>query len=172
MRGGAKPVAEILATNPGGMAEHGRYCNAWRGGHRRAAVCGQRRTPVTSLGRPRRGFLGPAHGPFLPNKAGGVKEDMTLNGISWTDSMADAVAGAVRSTTPGCRYQTTDGGLDAFNQQALAMLTSTGAEARTSIRKIPLRDRYGAAATKQHGSHKLLDDFRWPAVWWKPGRVV
>ena len=28
------------------------------------------------------GFLGPAHSPFLPAKAGGVREDMKLNGIN------------------------------------------------------------------------------------------
>ena len=54
-------------------------------------------------------------------------------------------------------------GLDAFNQQALAMLTSSRlANALNLDKEDPkLRDRYGRGNAKKQadGSHKLLDDF-------------
>lgn len=110
------------------------------------------------------GFLGPAHGPFLPNKAGGVKEDMTLNGINLNrlDSRRSLLSqfDQLRRDVDTKRQME---GLDAFNQQALAMLTSARfAEALNLEKEDPkLRDRYGRGTNKKQadGSHKLLDDF-------------
>ena len=54
-------------------------------------------------------------------------------------------------------------GLDAFNQQALAMLTSARFAEALNLDKedSKLRDRYGRGSNKKQadGSHKLLDDF-------------
>ena len=118
--------------------------------------------PWGDPGRP--GFLGPAHGPFLPNKAGGVKEDMTLNGINLNrlDGRRSLLTqfDQLRRDVDTKRQME---GLDAFNQQALAMLTSARfAEALNLDKEDPkLRDRYGRGSNKKQadGSHKLLDDF-------------
>ena len=118
--------------------------------------------PWGDPGRP--GFLGPAHGPFLPNKAGGVKEDMTLNGINLDrlDGRRSLLTqfDQLRRDVDTKRQME---GLDAFNQQALAMLTSARfAEALNLDKEDPkLRDRYGRGSNKKQadGSHKLLDDF-------------
>ena len=54
-------------------------------------------------------------------------------------------------------------GLDAFNQQALAMLTSSRLAEALNLEKEDqkLRDRYGRGSAKKvaDGSHRLLDDF-------------
>jgi uncharacterized protein (DUF1501 family) len=54
-------------------------------------------------------------------------------------------------------------GLDAFNQQAMAMLTSSQLAVALDLEKEDpkLRDRYGRGSNKKQsdGSHKLLDDF-------------
>ena len=110
------------------------------------------------------GFLGPAHGPFLPAKAGGVREDMKLNGINLDrlDERRSLLSqfDKIRSDIDNKRQME---GLDAFNQQALAMLTSARfAEALDLEKEDPkLRERYGRGHNKKQadGSHKLLDDF-------------
>ena len=118
--------------------------------------------PWGDPGRP--GFLGPAHGPFLPNKAGGVKEDMTLNGINLNrlDGRRSLLTqfDQLRRDVDTKRQME---GLDAFNQQALAMLTSARFAEALNLDKedSKLRDRYGRGSNKKQadGAHKLLDDF-------------
>ena len=110
------------------------------------------------------GFLGPAHSPFLPAKAGGVKEDMKLNGINLDrlDGRRSLLTqfDQLRRDVDNKRHME---GLDAFNQQALSMLTSARFAEALDIEKenVKLRDRYGRGHNKKQsdGSHKLLDDF-------------
>jgi len=110
------------------------------------------------------GFLGPAHSPFLPAKAGGVKEDMKLNGINLSrlDNRRSLLAqfDQLRRDVDNKRHME---GLDAFNQQALSMLTSASFAEALDIEKedVKVRDRYGRGHNKKQadGSHKLLDDF-------------
>ncbi len=110
------------------------------------------------------GFLGPAHRPFLPAKAGGVKEDMKLNGINLDrlDSRRSLLVqfDQLRRDVDNKRQME---GLDAFNQQALSMLTSARFAEALDIEKEDgkVRDRYGRGHNKKQadGSHKLLDDF-------------
>ena len=110
------------------------------------------------------GFLGPAHSPFLPNKDGNAKEDMRLNGLT-IDRLGNRKSllnsfDTLRRDVDNKRMME---GLDAFNQQALAMLTSSRlADALNLEKEDPkLRDRYGRGTAKKQadGSHKLLDDF-------------
>jgi len=110
------------------------------------------------------GFLGPAHSPFLPNKDGNAKEDMRLNGLT-IDRLGNRKSllnsfDTLRRDVDNKRMME---GLDAFNQQALAMLTSSRlADALNLDKEDPkLRDRYGRGNAKKQadGSHKLLDDF-------------
>ncbi len=110
------------------------------------------------------GFLGPAHSPFLPAKDGGAKEDMKLGSLT-----VDRLGGrkSLLQSFDTLRRDIDNKhmmkGLDAFNQQALAMLTSSRlAEALTLEKEDPkLRDRYGRGSAKKvaDGSHRLLDDF-------------
>ncbi len=110
------------------------------------------------------GFLGRAHSPFLPAKVGGVQADMKLNGIN-----LDRLDGrrSLLSQFDNLRSDIDNNGqmegLDTFNQQALAMLTSARfAEALDLEKEDPkLRERYGRGHNKKQsdGSHKLLDDF-------------
>jgi len=110
------------------------------------------------------GFLGPAHSPFLPAKDGGAKEDMKLGSLT-----VDRLGGrkSLLQSFDTLRRDIDNKhmmkGLDAFNQQALAMLTSSRlAEALTLEKEDPkLRDRYGRGSSKKvaDGSHRLLDDF-------------
>ena len=70
------------------------------------------------------GYLGVAHAPFQPNRGGGT-EDMTLHGIS-LDRLHDR-AGLLKSFDQLRRDMDASGlmsGLDAFNEQALGVLTS------------------------------------------------
>lgn len=71
------------------------------------------------------GFLGVGHAPFQPNKGGG-KEDMSLNGIT-LDRLADRQR-LLSSFDRFRRDVDSSGmmsGLDAFNQQAFGILTSS-----------------------------------------------
>ena len=72
------------------------------------------------------GFLGPAHGPFTPNKDGNAKEDMKLNGLTIDrlgerKSLLDSFDTLRRDVDNTRAIE----GLDVFNRQALAMLTSS-----------------------------------------------
>ncbi|MBC8324140.1 MAG: DUF1501 domain-containing protein [Verrucomicrobia subdivision 3 bacterium] len=110
------------------------------------------------------GFLGPAHSPFLPNKAGNAREDMNLNGLTLDrlgnrKTLLDSFDTLRRDVDNTRAIE----GLDAFNQQALSMLTSSRLGEALNLEKedSKVRDRYGRGTTKKaaDGSHKLLDDF-------------
>ena len=110
------------------------------------------------------GFLGPAHSPVLPNKAGNAKEDMKLNGLTIDrlgsrKTLLDSFDTLRRDVDNTRAIE----GLDAFNQQALAMLTSSRLAEALNLDKedSKLRERYGRGSAKKaaDGSHKLLDDF-------------
>ena len=110
------------------------------------------------------GFLGPAHSPFLPAKDGGAKEDMKLGSLT-----VDRLGGrkSLLQSFDTLRRDIDNKhmmkGLDAFNQQALAMLTSSRLAEALNLEKedSKLRDRYGRGSDKKvaDGSHRLLDDF-------------
>src|SRR5471032_3376905 len=71
------------------------------------------------------GFVGVKHAPFEPNKGGGV-EDMTLNGVT-LDRLADRrslLTNFDRFRRDVDRSGAMDG-MDAFNQQAFGVLTSS-----------------------------------------------
>ena len=110
------------------------------------------------------GFLGPAHSPFLPAKDGGAKEDMklgslTVNRLGGRKTLLQSFDTLRRDIDNKHMME----GLDAFNQQALAMLTSSRLAEALNLEKedSKLRDRYGRGSDKKvaDGSHRLLDDF-------------
>lgn len=112
-------------------------------------------------GRP--GYLGPAHGPFLPN-AGGGKDDLILQGVS-AERLGDRKAlltGFDRLRRDIDRSGMIEG-LDAFTQQAFGVLTSSQlADAFDLEKEDPkLRDRYGRGTMKNvaDGGPKSLDQF-------------
>jgi hypothetical protein len=107
------------------------------------------------------GFLGPAYSPFQPNKGGG-KEDMTLNGVT-LDRLADR-----RRLLEGFDRFRRDldasgmmSGLDAFNEQAFGILTSSRLlEALDVGKEDPkVRERYGKGDPKNRddGGPKLME---------------
>ncbi len=108
------------------------------------------------------GYLGPAHSPFKPNGAG--KDNMVLNGIS-LDRLRDRrslLASFDRFRRDVDRSGLMDG-LDAFNQQAFGVLTSSKLAEALDIERadVTLRDRYGRGSAKNRadGGPKLLDQF-------------
>jgi hypothetical protein len=109
------------------------------------------------------GFLGPAHAPFQPNKGGG-KEDMVLNGVT-LDRLADRRAllqgfDQFRRDIDASRMME---GLDAFNQQAFGILTSSQLlQALDVEREDPkVRATYGKgdARNRDDGGPKLMEHF-------------
>jgi hypothetical protein len=109
------------------------------------------------------GFLGPAHAPFQPNKGGG-KEDMVLNGVT-LDRLADRRAllqgfDQFRRDIDASRRME---GLDAFNQQAFGILTSSQLlQALDVEREDPkVRATYGKgdARNRDDGGPKLMEHF-------------
>jgi Protein of unknown function (DUF1501) len=109
------------------------------------------------------GFLGVKHAPFEPNR-GGAAEDMTLNGVS-LDRLADR-----RSLLAGFDHFRRDvdasgvmDGLDAFNQQAFGVLTSSKLLDALDISKEDPRivERYGKGDPKNRddGGPKLMEHF-------------
>ena len=110
------------------------------------------------------GFLGPAHSPFTPNKDGNAREDMSLKGMT-IDRLGNRKSLLDSFDTLRRDVDTTRAieGMDAFNQQAMAMLTSSQLAVALDLEKEDpkLRDRYGRGSNKKQsdGSHKLLDDF-------------
>ena len=108
------------------------------------------------------GFLGVAHAPFKPNAES--RENMTLNGVTLDrlrdrQSVLTSLDRFRREADVGHRME----GIDAFNEQALGILTSSKlAEALDVEREdTNLRDRYGrgTAARQGDGAQKLLDHF-------------
>ena len=112
-------------------------------------------------GRP--GFLGPAHGPFLPN-AGGGKDDLVLQGVS-AERLKDrkALLSGFDKLRRDIDRSGMMEGLDAFTQQAFGVLTSSKlADAMDLEKEEPgLRERYGRGTMKKvaDGGPKSLDQF-------------
>src|SRR5579862_1543563 len=108
------------------------------------------------------GFLGVAHAPFKPD--GGGKADMVLNGVT-LDRLADRKA-LLASFDRFRRDVDASGmmaGMDAFNQQAFGMLTSSKLlEALDLEKEDPkVRARYGKGDPKNRddGGPKLMEHF-------------
>ena len=108
------------------------------------------------------GFLGLAHAPFKPSGAG--KDDMVLNGVT-LDRLADRRA-LLASFDRLRRDIDSSGmleGLDAFNEQAFGMLTSSRLlEALDLEKEDPkARARYGKGDSKNRddGGPKLMEHF-------------
>ncbi len=108
------------------------------------------------------GFLGVAHAPFKPEGAG--QSDMVLNGIT-LDRLADRRA-LLTSFDRFRRDVDNSGamsGLDAFNQQAFGVLTSSKmVEAFDLNKEDPkVRERYGKGDPKNRddGGPKLMEQF-------------
>ena len=108
------------------------------------------------------GFLGPACGPFKPEGAG--KTDMVLNGVT-LDRLADRQAllssfDQFRRDVDGSGMMA---GMDAFNQQAFGLLTSSKLLEALDIEKEDpkVRARYGKGDPKNRddGGQKLMEHF-------------
>jgi hypothetical protein len=109
------------------------------------------------------GFLGVAHAPFQPNKGSG-KEDMVLNGVT-----LDRLADRKQLLTSFDRFRRdVDGsgmmnGVDAFNEQAFGILTSSKLLDALDIEKEDkkARTRYGQGDPKNRddGGPKLMEHF-------------
>jgi hypothetical protein len=108
------------------------------------------------------GFLGLAHAPFKPSGAG--KDDMVLNGVT-LDRLADRRAllasfDHLRRDIDGSGMLD---GLDAFNEQAFGMLTSSKLLEALDIEKedTRVRARYGKGDPKNRddGGPKLMEHF-------------
>ena len=117
--------------------------------------------PWSDNGMP--GFLGPGHAPFQPNKGAG-KEDMVLNGIT-LDRLADRKA-LLASFDNFRRDIDSSGmmeGLDAFNQQAFGILTSSKLLEALDVEKEDkkVREGYGKGDPKNRddGGPKLMEHF-------------
>ena len=108
------------------------------------------------------GFLGPAFAPFQPNGDG--KDDLILQGI--TLERLDDRKSLVRAFDHFNRTADASGmmdGLDAFQQQAFGVLTSSKLSAALDLEQEPraLRDRYGYGTPKHQGdgAPRLLQQF-------------
>jgi hypothetical protein len=109
------------------------------------------------------GFLGPARAPFQPNKGGG-KEDMILNGVT-LDRLSDR-RNLLASFDRYRRDLDSSGmmeGLDAFNEQAFGILTSSSLLQALNVEDEPakVRERYGKGDPKNRddGGPKLMEHF-------------
>jgi hypothetical protein len=107
------------------------------------------------------GFLGIGHAPFQPNKGGG-KDDMVLNGVT-LDRLSDRKA-LLASFDKFRRDIDASGmmdGMDAFNQQAFGILTSSKLLEALDVEKEDkkIRDRYGKGDPKNRddGGPKLME---------------
>lgn len=109
------------------------------------------------------GFLGVGHAPFQPNKGGG-KDDMVLNGVT-LDRLSDRKS-LLASFDRFRRDVDASGmmeGLDAFNEQAFGILTSSKLLEALDLNQEnkKLRDRYGKGDPKNRddGGPKLMEHF-------------
>jgi hypothetical protein len=108
------------------------------------------------------GYLGVSHAPFTPHGEG--KDDMVLNGVS-LDRLGDRKQ--VLASLDRFRHEVDASGmmegLDAFNQQAFGILTSSKLAEALDLDKedVALRDRYGRGVNqlKDDGGPRLLDNF-------------
>lgn len=118
-------------------------------------------TPWSDNGRA--GFLGIAHAPFEPNKGSG-KEDMILNGVT-LDRLADRknLLGSFDQFRRDVDSSGMMEGIDAFNQQAFGILTSSQLlEALDVEKESPaVRERYGKGdpRNRDDGGPKLMEHF-------------
>lgn len=118
-------------------------------------------TPWSDNGRS--GFLGIAHAPFEPNKGSG-KDDMVLNGVT-LDRLADrkALLGSFDQLRRDADASGMMEGVDAFNQQAFGILTSSRLLDALDVEKEPasVRDRYGKGdpRNRDDGGPKLMEHF-------------
>ncbi len=117
--------------------------------------------PWARCGEP--GFLGVKHAPFQPNKGSGL-DDMTLSGVT-LDRLADRRA-LLTSFDKFRRDVDASGlmdGLDAFNQQAFGVLTSSKLLNALDVTKEDPRivERYGKGDPKNRddGGPKLMEHF-------------
>ncbi len=108
------------------------------------------------------GFLGAAYTPFQPNGDG--KDDMLLQGIS-LDRLDDR-KGLVQALDNFNRRTDASGmmsGMDAFQQQAFGVLTSSKLAEALDLQREPkpLRDRYGYGTEKHQGdgAPRLMQQF-------------
>jgi hypothetical protein len=116
-------------------------------------------TPYNN-GKP--GFLGPAYAPFQPNGEG--KEDLVLQGVA-LERLADRKS-LVRALDNFSRTVDSSGvmnGMDAFQQQAFGVLTSSKLADALNLEHEPraLRDRYGYGTEKHQsdGAPRLMQQF-------------
>jgi hypothetical protein len=116
--------------------------------------------PWADAGKP--GFLGPAYSPFQP--MGEAAGDMVLKGIT-LDRLRDRRS-LLTSFDTFRRAADTSGimeGLDAFQAQAMGVLTSSWLAEALDVTKedVGLRDRYGRGTPKcrDDGGPELLDQF-------------
>jgi hypothetical protein len=108
------------------------------------------------------GFLGPAYAPFQPNGEG--KDDLVLQGVT-LERLGDRQS-LVRAFDQFSRAADTSGmmdGMDAFEQQAFGVLTSSKLSEALNLENEPqkVRDRYGYG-TPQHqgdGAPRLMQQF-------------
>ncbi len=116
--------------------------------------------PWADPGQP--GFLGPAHAPFLPSAEG--RDNMVLNGLS-LDRLKDRKQ--LLNRFDRFRRDVDNSGmmsgLDAFNEQALGVLTSSKLADALDISKEDARlvERYGKGDPKNRddGGPKLMEHF-------------
>jgi hypothetical protein len=107
------------------------------------------------------GFLGVGHAPFQPNKGGG-KDDMVLNGVT-LDRLSDRKR-LLASFDQFRRDLDASGmmdGIDAFNQQAFGILTSSKLLEALDVEREDkkLRERYGKGdpRNRDDGGPKLME---------------
>lgn len=108
------------------------------------------------------GFLGVAHAPFQPNGDG--KADMVLNGVNAERlGHRKQILASLDNFRRDVDASKMMEGMDAINQQAMGILTSSSlADALDVEKEDPvLRDRYGRGSAKLQadGGPKLLDNF-------------
>ena len=108
------------------------------------------------------GFLGVGHAPFKPDGSG--KSDMVLNGVT-LDRLADR-KNLLKSFDRFRRDVDSSGimqGMDAFNEQAFNMLTSSKLLEALDVEKEDqsMRDRYGKGdpRNRDDGGPKLMEQF-------------
>ncbi len=116
--------------------------------------------PWADAGQP--GFLGPAHAPFKPNAEG--KDDMVLNGIT-LDRLGDRrqLLTALDNFRREVDASGMMDGLDAFNQQAFGVLTSSKLLEALDLSKEDPRivQRYGKGDPQNvaDGAPRLMEQF-------------
>ena len=116
--------------------------------------------PWSDAGQP--GFLGVAHAPFRPSGDG--KDDMVLNGVT-LDRLADrrALLGSLDRLRRDADRSGSMDGVDAFNQQAIGMLTSSRLAAALDLKNEDAKvvEMYGKGdpRNRDDGGPKLMEHF-------------